>query len=100
MQALKLTPKQKEVFDMLSTLKGAVLFKHVKPSGTMCYRVLDAEKRPVMNLQMHIVDALISKDVLDRNGNEYVLKATTEKKDDSIYENIGLSKTKSYVRTA
>lgn len=56
MKAIKLTPKQKEIFDALASLKGAVLYKHVKPTGVVCYRVLDANKNPVMNVRCGLVD--------------------------------------------
>lgn len=90
MKALKLTPKQKEIFDMLTEKKGSVLFKHVKPTGVICYRLLDANRNPVMNIRSGLVDELISKDVLEKSGHEYVLKATTEQKPN--YKNIGLVK--------
>lgn len=82
MKALKLTPKQKEIFDYLTSIPGGVLFKHVKPTGTICYRILDGNRNPVMNVRCGLVDDLIEKDVLERNGNDFVLKATTEKKMD------------------
>jgi hypothetical protein len=83
MKALKLTPKQKEIFDLLSSMKGAVLFKHVKPTGLVTYRVLDASRNPVMNVRMGLVDELISKQLLERTENhEYILRATTEEKMD------------------
>jgi hypothetical protein len=82
MKAQKLTPKEKEVFDMLTSLPGGVLYKHVRPTGTVCYRVLDGKRNPVINVRQGIVDNLIDNDVLEKNGFEYVLKATTEKKID------------------
>lgn len=82
MKALKLTPKQKELFDALTSLQGGVLFKHVKPTGTICYRVLDKNRNPVMNVRSGLVDELVSKDVLERSGNDYVLKASTDNKID------------------
>lgn len=84
MKAQKLTPKQKELFDMLTSLNGGVLFKHVKPTGTICYRVLDNKRNPVFNVRCGLVDELIQKDVLEKVPNtfEYVLKATTENKID------------------
>lgn len=90
MKALKLTPKQKEIFDMLTEKKGAVLFKHVKPSGVICYRVLDEKKNPVANVRCGLVDQLIEKDVLERDGHEYILKATTETAMD--ISNLGLAR--------
>lgn len=82
MKAQKLTPKQKELFDLLSSMPQAVLFKHVKGTGTICYRLLDEKRNPITNVRQGLVDELIDKDVLERNGNEYVLKASTESKID------------------
>jgi hypothetical protein len=90
MKALKLTPRQKEVFDTLTRIPGGVLYKHVKPTGLICYRLLDDKKNPVMNIRSGLVDELLDKEVLDRDGNNYVLKATTESKID--IKNLGLVK--------
>lgn len=82
MKALKLTPKQKEVFDLLEKTPGGVVFKHVKPSGTLCYRLLDAKRNPILNIRMGIIEDLIQKGVLVADGMEYKLSATNEHKEE------------------
>ena len=82
MKAQKLTPKQKEIFDLLSSLPNAVLYRHVKPTGVICYRLLDEKRNPLLNVRMSFVEQLIEKDVLEKSGHEYILKATTDNKMD------------------
>lgn len=91
MKAQKLTPKEKEIFEVLTSIPGGVLFKHIKPTGLVCYRVLDAKRNPIMNVRQGIVDNLVDKDVLEKNGFDFILKASTESKMDM--RNLGLVKT-------
>jgi hypothetical protein len=92
MKSVKLTPKQKELFDLLNSTPEGVLYKHVKPTGLVCYRLLDSKRNPVGNFRQGLVEDLIDKDVLEKKSGtyEYALKATTEKID---YSNLGLVKT-------
>src|SRR5687767_13625018 len=80
MKSTKLTPKQKEIFDLLHQFKTGVLRRHVKQSGTVCYRLMDHLVNPVKNVPEYLVDALEEKDLIER-GTEpgtFILKATTE----------------------
>lgn len=79
MKALKLTPKQREIFELLKKTEGGVLRQHVKMTNTLCYRLLDKDRNPVYNIRQGIVRDLIDKDVLELQGIDYVLKATSEK---------------------
>lgn len=78
MKSIRLTPKQKEIFDLLTAYKTGCLYKHVKPTGLICYRLLDDKRNPVMNIRFGIVDDLIDKQVLETSGHELVLKASSE----------------------
>ncbi len=77
MNATKLTPKQRELFEKLKATPGGVLRKHVKPTNIVCYRLLDKDMRPLSNYTMSLVDKLIDKDILYLNGFDYQLKATS-----------------------
>lgn len=78
MQATKLTEKEKSIFHLLNETPNGFLRQHVKPSGTVCYRLMDSQRNPLMNIQMGVIDRLVSKDVLERKGFDYVLKATVD----------------------
>ena len=76
MKSRKLTPKQREVFDLLNKTGGGLLRQHIKPTGLVCWRLLDAEARPILNVSESIVWNLVDKDVLQKDGQNYILKAT------------------------
>ncbi len=78
MKSLKLTPKEKEVFVAISSAPNSVLYKHVKPTGTICYRLLDNSKNPIANFRENIVQKLIDKDVLAIDNHGVVTKATVD----------------------
>lgn len=78
MKAQRLTPAEKELFDSLHQTPGGVLRKHVRPTGTLCYRLLDDKMNPIKNYRQGLVDKLKDKDVLEMRGWDYVLKATTD----------------------
>lgn len=80
MKSIKLTPKEKEIFGALSATDGGVLFKHVKITGTVCYRLLDKNKNPLANYREGTVQSLIEKEVLQIDNGGYVTKATIETK--------------------
>lgn len=80
MESLKLTKKEKEIFDALTSYEGSYLYKHVKPTGLVCYRLLDKERNPIANFQEAKVQNLIDKDVLKIDDCGVVTKATNEKK--------------------
>lgn len=97
MKAQKLTPAEKELFDSLHQTPGGFLRKHVKPTGTVCYRLLDANVSPIKNYRQGLVDKLVDKDVLQMKGFDYILKATTdEPKPKSVGLESGLSYKTSY----
>lgn len=77
MKSTQLTPKQRELFEKLKDTVGGRLRKHIRPSNIVCYRLLDAEMNPIMNVRCGLVDALIEKDLLDVSGFDFVLKATS-----------------------
>lgn len=89
MKAIKFTPKEKELFEDLQSHPGGVLRQHIKPSNTMCFRLLDAAKNPIKNYRYGLVHQLVDKNVLEMKGHDYVLKADTEKMD---YSKMGLPK--------
>lgn len=78
MKAIKLTPKQREVFELLKKTEGGVIRQHVKMSKTLCFRLLDKDRHPIANIGYGIVMTLRDKNVLDINGHDFVLKATSE----------------------
>lgn len=77
MQAIKLTPKERELFEQLKSLPGGKLRQHVKPSNTICFRLLDKDFNPVSNYRYGIVHNLVDKNILQLDGHDYVLKATS-----------------------
>lgn len=95
MKALKLTPKQREVFQDLQSYPGGVLRQHIKPTGTLCFRLMDIKRNPIKNYRVGLIEELVSKQVIELSKapgfTEYVLKADT---DDNAakYRNIGLVK--------
>lgn len=78
MKSIKLTPKEREVFVAISSTPDSVLYKHVKPTGTICYRLLDNKKNPVANFREATVQKLIDKDVLAIDNLGVVTKASVE----------------------
>lgn len=78
MKAQKLTRSEKELFDHLQSTPGGILRKHIKGTGTLCYRLLDGAKNPLRNYRQGLVDQLKDKDVIELQGWDYVLKATSE----------------------
>lgn len=79
MKSLKLTKKEKEIFDALSSTPDGVLFKHVKPTGLVCYRLLDKDRNPIANFPENKIQGLLDKEVLQIDNKGIVTKATTEK---------------------
>jgi len=77
MKAIKLTPKERELFEELKSTPGGVLRQHIKPSNTVCFRLLDEKFNPVKNYRYGIVHQLIDKNVLQLQGHDYILKATS-----------------------
>lgn len=77
MKAIKLTPKQREIFDLLKKTEGGKLRQHVKKSNTVCYRLLDSAMNPISNIRQGIILDLVDKNLLERDGHDYVLKATS-----------------------
>lgn len=77
MKAIKLTPKEREIFELLKQTEGGILRQHVKPSNTICFRLLDAKRNPIVNIRQGIVLNLKDKNVLDVAGHDFVLKATS-----------------------
>lgn len=78
MKAIKLTPKERELFEHLKSTPGGVLRQHVKPSNALCFRLLDKDKNPLRNYRYGMVRNLEDKGVLEINGSDYVLKATSD----------------------
>jgi hypothetical protein len=78
MKAIKLTPKERELFEALKSIQGGVLRQHVKQSNTICFRLLDEKFNPIKNYRYGLVHNLIDKNVLELAGHDYVLKATSE----------------------
>lgn len=76
MKAVKLTPKERELFEELKSTQGGILRQHIKPSNTVCFRLLDGARNPIKNYRYGIVKQLEDKNVLELNGHDYVLKAT------------------------
>jgi hypothetical protein len=93
MKAIKLTPKQRELFEKLKSVDGGRLRQHIRPSNAVCYRLLDNEFRPLANYRYGIVQELLQKDVLEINGHDYVLKATSGESEEMDISNLGLVKT-------
>lgn len=79
MKAVKLTKNEKELFDLLLQNPGGVLRQHVKPTKTVCFRVLDAKRNPLKNIRYGLVYQLKDKNILDTlPDGDFVLKATGE----------------------
>jgi len=55
MKSIKLTPKEKEIFEALAGSPGGHLYKHVKPTGLVCYRLLDKDRNPLHNFRENAV---------------------------------------------
>lgn len=55
---------------------GGRIRRHVSPTGTPCYRLVDARRNPQRNYQRHVIDALIEMSLLGRDTEtgEYYLK--------------------------
>jgi hypothetical protein len=78
MKAIKLTPKERELFEELKSVEGGILRQHIRPSNTVCFRLLDKAFNPVKNYRYGLVHQLEEKNVLEVRGHDYVLKATSE----------------------
>jgi hypothetical protein len=76
MKSIKLTKKEKEIFESLAGTPGGFLFKHIKPSGTVCYRLMDKDRNPIANHSEAKVQELINKGVLEIDNMGIVTKAT------------------------
>lgn len=63
---------------MLKSTPGGVLRQHIKMSNTVCFRLLDEDVKPVSNIPYGMVIKLRDKDVIELNGSDYVLKATSD----------------------
>jgi hypothetical protein len=90
MKATKLTPKERELFEALKSTEGGKLRQHIKPSNTVCFRLLDNKLNPVQNVRFGLVMQLRDKDIIELSGHDWVLKATSDNSDQ--YKNIGLVK--------
>lgn len=77
MKAIKLTPKQREIFELLKKTEGGKLRQHVKQSNTVCFRLLDKAMNPIANIRQGIILDLVDKNVLEKDGHDFVLKATS-----------------------
>lgn len=80
MKAIKLTPKQRELFDELKRFPGGCLRQHIKGTNTVCYRLLDAARNPISNWRYGIVHDLADKDIIEINKTtgDYTLKADAD----------------------
>lgn len=78
MKAIKLTPKQREVFVKLTKNPDGKLRAHIKRSGTMCYRLLDSKLNPLLNVSKGVIDKLKSIQVIEKKGHDFILCATVE----------------------
>lgn len=76
MKSIKLTPKEKEIFEAMTNSPGSYLYKHIKPTGLVCYRHLDKDKNPLANFQEAKVQGLIDKQVLRLDDHGVVTMAT------------------------
>jgi len=70
MKSIKLTPKEKELFELLKQTTGGVLRQHVKPTNTVCFRILDEKKNPLLNVRQSTVYGLLNKNILMRLPEE------------------------------
>ena len=79
MKAIKLTEKERELFYLLTRHAGGVLRQHIKPTNTVCFRVLDGARNPLKNVRYGLVYQLKDKNILDVQPNgDFTLKATSE----------------------
>lgn len=78
MKAIKLTPKEKDLFEALKANQGGVLRQHIKKTNTVCFRLLDKTFSPVQNYGYGLVHRLIDKNILELSGHDYILKATSD----------------------
>lgn len=71
----RLTPQLQTVYEELQRYGGRIR-RHVSPTGTLCYRLVDARRNPLRNYQKHVIDALIEISLLERDNDtgEYYLK--------------------------
>lgn len=78
---VRLTDKEREIYDALYQQKGGIIREHVNPAGTRCFRHLDARRNPLANYQHSKVMDLIGKGVLTVLPNgEYELKEVVKAK--------------------
>jgi hypothetical protein len=77
MKAIKLTPTQRQVFELLKKTHGGKIRRHIRPSNTVCFRLLDKNMNPLMNIRYHIVQELIEKEVITIQDHDYILTATS-----------------------
>jgi hypothetical protein len=88
MKSLKLTPKQKEAYELIAKYPGGFLRRHIKMSGTICWRLVDERRNPISNISDRYIDALKELDLFEAGSEPgtYVLKATVsmKAKDDDI----------------
>ncbi len=66
MGKITLTTAQKDVVESI-ILHNGTLRKHVKPSGSQCYRLVDAQLNPVRNVTTQVAEDLHQLSVLDKN---------------------------------
>lgn len=74
---IKLTPKQRELFEAIKAHPGSILRRHIKMSNTVCFRLLDKGLNPIQNYGVRLVEELVRKEVLQLKGSDAVLKATS-----------------------
>ncbi len=91
MKAIKLTPKERELFEILKETPGGILRQHIKGTNTVCFRLLDAKVNPVQNFRYGLVMNLRDKDIIELQGHDFVLKATSDEHTNR-YKNLGLVK--------
>jgi len=69
----KLTKKQAEVFDLISSYEGGFLRRHIKRNSTKCYRLLTSTSAPKANLGEGIADKLIGLDYLIKKDDVWIV---------------------------
>lgn len=77
MKAIKLTRMERVVFEHLKQTPGGKLRQHIKTTNTVVFRLLDANFNPLANYRYGTVHSLIDKNILELEGHDYVLKATS-----------------------
>ena len=94
MKPLKLSNRQKQVYDLLVDNPGGFVRRYVKPNNTICWRVLDEKLNPLLNASDFVIDGLIDKGVLelDKVKQNYVLKADTKETCTMDISKLGLVK--------